>query len=291
MEKKETMSNKRTKMGKITYIITLIFLFIILYFAYQYYQKNNFNDFIRSEANLYTSEFKRDKNEKYSKNRSYQIASEDYNDAMFYKEVKVEKNTPYRVTCMVKTSNVETDGENSGIGAQISIEGTTERSVAIQGTSDWQKIELIFNSKNRESVSVGFRLGGYLGKAKGEAWFSDFTLEEGIVENDNEWDFACFIFNQTDVNINGKSIQIEMTNNDIRDINNTIERFKDSCANLSEGKMTANCDVYQIDTPLNQLSYDEEFGYYVSAENIESQIKDTIANNDYDHIFVIVRLR
>ena len=285
------MSNKKNKMGKVTYIITLIILFIILYFAYEYYQENNFNDFIRSETNLYTSEFKRDKNEKYSKHRSYQITSEEYNDAMFYKEVKVEKNTPYRVTCMVKTSEVEAEKESSGIGAQISIEGTTERSVAIQGTNDWQKIELIFNSKNRESVNIGFRLGGYLGKAKGKVWFSDFTLEEGTIENDNEWDFACFIFNQTDVNIDGKSIQIEMTNNDIKDITNTIKRFERSCEDLSDGKMKANCDVYQINTPLSQLSYDETFGYYVSAENIESQIKDTISNNNYDHIFVIVRLR
>ena len=283
--------NSKTKMGKTTYVITLVFLFILLYFAYQYYQTNNFNDFIRSETNLYTSEFKRDKNIKYSKNRSYQIKSEEYNDAMFYKEIKVEKNTPYRVTCMVKTNGVTVEGENSGIGAQISVEGTTERSVAIQGTNDWQKIELIFNSKNRESVNIGFRLGGYLGKAKGEAWFSDFTLEEGIEENDNEWDFACFIFQQTDVNINGKSIQLEMTNNDIKDINDTIERFENSCQVLSERKMKANGDIYQIDTPLNQLSYDEKFGYYVSAENVEEQIKDIISANDYDHIFVIVRLR
>ncbi len=55
--------------------------------------------------------------------------------------------------------------------------------------------------------------------------------------------------------------------------------------------MTAKCDVYQIDTPLTQLSYDEEFGYFVAAENVESYIKDTISAHNYDHIFVIVRLR
>ena len=40
---------------------------------------------------------------------------------------------------MVKTNNVEAETENSGIGAQIAIEGTTERSIAISGTQDWQK--------------------------------------------------------------------------------------------------------------------------------------------------------
>ena len=101
------MSKKnRTVFGRITYGITLIFLLIVLYFAYQYYQSNNFNDFVRSETNLYTSAFKRDKQEKYSKNMSYKIDSPEFNDAMFYKTIEVEENQPYRVTCMVKTKNV-----------------------------------------------------------------------------------------------------------------------------------------------------------------------------------------
>ena len=55
--------------------------------------------------------------------------------------------------------------------------------------------------------------------------------------------------------------------------------------------MQAKCDIYEIDTPLTELSYDEEFGYYISPENVETQIRDIIEQNDYDHIFVIVRLR
>ena len=55
--------------------------------------------------------------------------------------------------------------------------------------------------------------------------------------------------------------------------------------------MTANCDIYEIDTPLSKLSYDEEFGFYVAPEDVEPQIKDIISNNNYDHIFVVVRLR
>ena len=182
---------QKTLKSRIAYFITLIILLVLLYFAYQYYQSNNFNDFVRSEVNLYTSNFKRDSEIKYSNTRSYKIESPDYNDAMFYKTVQVEKNTPYKVTCMVKTNGVEAQDMLSGVGAQIAIEGTTERSVAVSGTEDWQKIELIFNSKNREEVNIGFRLGGYLGQAKGEAWFSDFTIEEGAAsKNDNNWKFV-----------------------------------------------------------------------------------------------------
>lgn len=275
---------------RISYYISLTILLIILYFAYQYYKINNFNDFVRSEANIYTSNFIRDNEIKYNNQKSYKIESPEYNDAIFYKKVKVEKNQPYKVTCMVKTKEVEAEEKISGVGAQISIEGTTERSIAIAGTEDWQKIELIFNSKNREEVNLGFRLGGYLGQAKGEAWFSNFTLEEGTLEDNNNWKFACFIFKTTDVNVNQKQVKLTVTQNDIRDIKNTINLFETACDNLSNRKMTANCDVYEIETPLSKLSYDNEFGYYVAAEDIEEQIRDTIAKNDYDHIFAIVKL-
>lgn len=282
---------RKSIVGKIAYIITIIILCILLVYAYNYYQSNNFNDFVKSEASLYKSQFKRDNIIKYGENRSYEIISPDYNDAMFYKTIDVEKNQPYKITCMVKTENVESEDEISGVGAHISIEGSTERSVAIQGTNDWQEIELIFNSKNRATINIGFRLGGNLGQAKGKAWFSDFKLEEGNLENNNDWKFACFIFKNTDVNLNGNEIKLQVTNNDISDIKDTVRRFENSCYTLSEGKMTANCDIYEIDTPITELSYDEEFGYYVSPENVEEQIKKIVEQNDYDHIFVVLRLR
>lgn len=283
--------NNKSGGSKIIYAITVIILCVILWFVYRYYQKNNFNDFVRSEGKLYTSEFKRDNKVKYSKQSSYRIKSEEYNDAMFYETIEVEKNQPYKVTCMVKTENVVSEEEQSSIGAQISIEGSTERSIAIQGTTEWQKIEFIFNSEDRDTVNLGFRLGGNAGQAKGTAWFSDFTLEEGIAENDNNWKFACFILESTDVNLNGKNINLKVKDADIKDIETTISRFSNVCDTMSKGKMKAKCDVYKITEPLTQLSYDDEFGYYVAPENVETQIKNVVANGEYDHIFVVMKLR
>lgn len=286
------MKQRQTrKKYKMSYYLLLVVLLVILYFVYQYYQENNFNDFIRSETNLYTSRFTRDKKTKYNHETSYQIENPEYNDAMFYKKVAVKKNQPYKVTCMVKTEGIESKEETAGVGAQLAVEGSTERSVSITGTQDWQKIELIFNSKDREEINIGARLGGNLGEAKGKAWFADFRMEEGMVEQNNTWKFACFIFKNTDITIHNKRVRLEVTENDVKDINNTINLFETSCGTLSNRKMMAECDIYQIDTPLTQLSYDKEFGYFVSAENVESYIKDTISNHNYDHIFVIVRLR
>ena len=284
------MRKNRDAKALIINIFTFIILMLAIYLAYQFYQSNNFNGLIRSEVNPGASEFKRDKEIKYSDANSYKITSNTFNDAMFSKEIKVEKNTPYKVTCMIKTRGVEADKNASSIGAQISVSNTVERSVAISGDSEWQKVEFIFNSKNRDIVDIAFRLGGTEGYAKGEAWFSDFKIEEGQPEEDSNWKFACFIFENTNVVIDQKEIDIQVTNTDIIDIKNTIERFESSCKQLSNGKMTANCDIYEIQTPITSLSYDEDFGYYVAPEDIEEQIKDIINQNDYDHIFVVIRL-
>ncbi len=276
--------------SKITNIIFWIITLIAIVLTFNFYKKNNFNDFVRSEMNIHTSKFQRDSEVKYSKNDSYRIVSNEENDATFYKTVRVQKNMPYKVTCMVKTDNVVAKNDISGVGAQISVIGTTEKSVAITGTQEWQKIEMIFNSKDREEVDIGFRLGGYLGKCTGTAWFSDFTFEEGTTSENNDWNFACFIFENTDVVVDGKEVNISMTNNDILDIKDTIKRFETNIKSLSQNKMTANCDVYNVQKPINKLTYDEEFGYFVAAEDVESSIKSVIESNNYDHIFVIIRL-
>ncbi len=275
---------------KIVNITSWIIIIIILILAFNFYKHNNFNEFIRSEMNLHTSEFKRDSETKYSKTDSYRITSNTKNDATIYKKVKVEKNTPYKVTCMVKTENVISENEISGVGAQISIIGTTEKSIAITGTQEWQKIEMIFNSKDREEVDIGFRLGGYLGECTGTAWFSDFTFEEGTLSQNNNWRFACFIFENTDVTINGKNVKLSMTDTDIFDIRDTMKRFRTTIREISNSKIIADYDTYIVREPINKLSYDQEFGYYVSAEDIENSIKDIVKENEYDHIFVVIRL-
>ena len=144
---------------------------------------------------------------------------------------------------MVKTADVKSEENISGVGAQISVIGTTEKSVSVTGTTEWQKIEMIFNSKDRKEVKIGFRLGGYLGQCTGVAWFSDFTFEEGTLSQNNNWKFACFIFENTDVVVSGKEIKLSMTTADVVDIRNTIKRFGNTVKEMSKNKMTANYDT------------------------------------------------
>lgn len=272
--------------------VLLIFVsFIIIYIVFNIYNKNNFNDFNLSKSDLNISQFTRDKDIKYSNNPSYKITSEEFNDVMFSQKIKVKKDTAYKVTCMVKTKDVISENNLKGCGAQISINESTEKSPSVSGTTDWQHIEMIFNSRGREEVEIGFRLGGYVDKCKGEAWFSDFKFEEGTKEKNADWKFACFIFDNVNATVNGKNVNYSLSKNDISDITNTINRFEKSVQSMSNGLMTsAKCDTYRINTPITELTYDETYGYFVDSSSVEEQIKDYMNGNNYDYVFIIFKL-
>ena len=103
------MNNQTGKiLGKIMYILIIIVIIYAIIKLYNICRKENFNDFIKAEYIPEVSEFKRDEEVKFSEANSYKIISEKNNDAMFYKTIEVEKNTPYKVTCMVKTENIKT---------------------------------------------------------------------------------------------------------------------------------------------------------------------------------------
>lgn len=181
---------RKSFLGRIVNLIILVILLIATYKLYQKYSLNNFNEFVITEYKPYTSEFSRDDDVKYNETKSYKISSNEKNDAMFYKTITVTPNTPYKVTCMVKTQNVNTEKEISNGGAHICIADTVEKSKSIIGTNDWQKLEFIFNSKNRTSVDLGFRLGGYDDNCTGTVWFSDITMESGYRKYRFELEFC-----------------------------------------------------------------------------------------------------
>lgn len=287
-------SRKKGILGKIIYLIIIIILVFVSLKLYNQYTIYNFNEFTRTEYIPYTSKFTRDDEVKYSDVSSYKIYSPKENDAMFYKTIDVTPNTPYKVTCMVKTENVKTLKNVSNGGAHISIANTVEKSKSITGTNDWQKLEFIFNSKNRTSVDLGFRLGGYDDNCTGTAWFSDFSIEVGSASDDTNWNFACFVFENTEVETekNGQKSQIHfsMTLEDIADMRQNMSRFKTSCEELSKNKMQVSYDFITIKEPITSLSYDTENGYFVAPENVQDLIEGYLEKENYDHIFVCVRL-
>ncbi len=288
------MSKKSNVVSKISSIIFTIFIIILVIVLYSLYKNHYFNDFYKAEYNLNVTKFTRDSDVKYSDTYSYKLESPEYNDAMFYKTVEVEKNTPYRVSCMVKTQDVMSEKEVSSSGAQICLADTVYASQSITGTNDWQKIEFIFNSGNNDSVNVGFRLGGNGENCKGIAWFSDFKLEKGTKIVDTNWNMVCFICKNVDVTIEKdgqeQELQFSMSNEDVATMKDNMKRLQNSIPVLSGGKMSISYDVIEIDEPITSILYDEEHGYYVDPINVKDLIDDYVKQDDYDHIFVAVRL-
>ena len=91
--------------------------------------------------------------------------------------------------------------------------------------------------------------------------------------------------------VDGKEVKISLTDSDYSDILDTIQRFQSTCSELSNNKMTAKYNVYKVTDPITKLTYDDEFGYYVAPEDIEESIKQRVQNNNFDHIFIVMKLR
>lgn len=281
---------------RIKSIISAIFIIAIIIFTLIMYNKYNYNDFTKNISEKNKTTFTRDSKVKCSKMDSYKIENIDYHDAMFSQVVSVIPFTPYKVTCKVKVENVENENNTQSGGAHICIDGTTERSKVINGTSDWQDLVFYFNSKNREKVNIGFRLGGFMNEehVKGTAWFSDFKMEAGVTSQNTNWNMICFIFPKIDVNvdIDGKKehVSLEMSDSDISKIKANFERFETSIREVSDNKMSVNLKTVTIYDPIKTLSYDAESGYYVSSSDVIDYIDSYLKEDVYDHIYVAFRM-
>ena len=281
----------------ISTVIYFVLIIIIILIGRHIYCKYNYYDYlkgVREEGNK--TSFTRDSKVRYSKDMySYKIENKEFNDAMFYKSIEVEPNTAYKVTCMVKTENVvNQEGKYTG-GAQISINNTLESSRPITGTTDWTELTFMFNSNNRTSVELGFGLGGYEEYSKGTAWFSDFKIEQGAIDSDNNWNIACFIINNINTTLTegdkaGTNVNLEISYQDTATMKRNLARLQDSIKTISGNKMEITYNVIEINEPLTTLLYDEENKYYADPGDVKPLIDDYVRKEEYDYIYVVVRL-
>jgi len=285
------MKKKKKIIGNIISIAIMAAAIIALICVYSKY---NYNDFIKSVREKEKTEFTRDCETKHSQMDSYKIENKEYNDAMFYQTIPVKPNMPYKVTCWVKVENVQNEDDTKAGGAHIGIAGETERSLMLSGTKDWQELTFLFNSKNRDQVDICFRLGGYKEMSKGIAWFSDIKVEMGTANRSGEWKMACFIFPEIDVEVEvrGKMqhVNLKMSNDDVQDLKDNLARFQTTIPSISHNKMRINYDVFVIEEPITTVSYDEENGYYVSPEDVHEYINSYVEKNEYDHIYIGIRM-
>ncbi len=273
----------------ISTIFTLIIMIALVGAIIFVYNRFYFNDFSKAQEKDHITSFYRESKVKFNNDNSYCIENTDFNDAIFFKEVTVEKNTPYKVTCMVKTENVEsTEPETSG--ACISVLDTIEQTTPLQGTNDWKRLTLYFDSQNSESMKIGFRLGGYNGYTKGKVWFSDIHLEKGAKDADKTWNVACFFINNVEFTADNNKYSYSLTDEDKILLKDNLQRFEDTCEKFSNSAMKVSTNIIEIDKPLKTFSYDAENYYYVSPKDVEPLIDDYVKQNEFDHIFIGIRM-
>lgn len=236
--------------------------------------------------------FTKDNKTKYSNMQTYKIENTDYNNSAYYQTIKVKKNTPYKISCMVKTDNVQVVRKNENNGVKISILNSNEESTAIVGTNEWQEVSLMLNSKNKETLQIAFMIGGNSdkGSAKGTAWFANFKIEEGKLDSNNNWNVVCFVFKNIDANVNQKQYKYQMNKNDYSQINDCMSRFKTTCEKFSNNEISISYKIIEIEDAITELSYDKENGYYIDAKNVAKYMQPYLNKEEFDHIFMCARL-
>ena len=114
-----------------------------------------------------------------------------------------------------------------------------------------------------------------------------FFLFDNLIKFHNEYPNI-----DVTVNVDGKTenVKLQMTSDDIRTVENNLARFKNSMREVSKDKINIEYETYVIKKPIKTLSYDEENGYYVSAEDVYEYIDSYVKKNMYDHIYVAFRM-
>ena len=106
---------------------------------------------------------------------SLMVGSEQGADISWFAEAAVEPHTIYRLSGWIRTEKVQV---KTGRGVQLALMPMNYvRTQPVTGTSDWTRVEAVFNSAANDTLSVHCLFGGW-GQATGRAWFDDLRLEK-----------------------------------------------------------------------------------------------------------------
>ena len=105
---------------------------------------------------------------------SVKIRSGNGHDTSIYTPVNLKSGTKYALSAWIKT-----EGVSGGHGALLNIHELQHKAKtkALQKTTDWQKVEIVFDNTQAGPLTVNCLFGGW-GQAKGTAWFDDISLQE-----------------------------------------------------------------------------------------------------------------
>lgn len=111
----------------------------------------------------------------HASDHALRITSRTGADASMFVDVPVEPNTDYVLSAWIKTQRV-----SGAMGALLNVHGTEFKTEAIQGTADWQKVQVGFNSGTLTRASINCLFGGW-GRSRGAAFYDEVKLARGHV--------------------------------------------------------------------------------------------------------------
>jgi hypothetical protein len=98
-----------------------------------------------------------------------------YGHARVMQEVKVQPHRCYRVSCSVKTEQLEPSGSFRMLVLSLGGRDLAPWAPAVPSTADWQEVAMGFNSLNYNKVRV---YAGVWGGKAGRFWIDDLKIEE-----------------------------------------------------------------------------------------------------------------
>lgn len=188
--------------------------------------------------------------------RSVKIDAPLANDAGWSQTVAVQPGTVYLASVWVKTQDVAHTQGLVDAGVNVSLGGTWDRSLALYGTNDWTKIELLFNSGDRTSAEIALRIGFWSGTTSGTVWFDDAQLVPVQPSTAHPgWKILVLIYEQTDAVLDGHHVVATMSQaeRDLAAANATTFVTTDIPA-LSSQNMVPTVQVRYPEHPLSRLS-------------------------------------
>ncbi len=228
---------------------------------------------------------------------SYKISAYKDNAISIIENIKVEPFTWYMVSVDVKTENVvESDSGLIPVGAHINI--NNRKTVGIEGSVDWQTVQLCIGSDSQGLLTLNMNLGSLTNKCSGTVWFDNVRAVpvseyEGT---ETRWKFLFVLLGNTSLNTYDEDLQKQinishaMTDAEVKAITKSINDFEKDLTKVSEGKI--NTEVTMVKCDANISSYEKgEYGYHIAANeafNYANEQKINVA--DYDHVVFVASL-
>jgi len=214
-------------------------------------------------------------------------------DANFSRVFQVKPNTRYVFSADVTSTAGRSNETQNSTGANICVPSGYHNTAYDHNQGGWQTLELLVDSENNTEITLALRQGYFGSTVNGITQFKNIKLQERVVASrDSNWNFLCLVLRNCDVNItvdgSPRNVKITMDNAYVDAAKLQLNRFKTAIETMTNRQMTANLDIYVVDTPVTSLS-DAGIGFWAGPQDIKQILKPYLESKSYDHVITMTQ--